>query len=222
MADAAPARRAGRVRCFRRPAPAASRHGWPSNSWAAGAVDTAAVLGQALRLWKQLQRNSSRIPEPPWLLVLLKECMDNEEGSFRPRGSQLWCPGLFSPPCRLRGRRAENTGSAATGFSSLLGAQGKAISGQVCAEKRNGRCFFPFASLLLCVKHFLNTSSFNTQYCPLRRFFKWEIEAWRYLETSRFGRRAVRIRTYVGVVPMPCQITFFKIKTLSCDHYISI
>lgn len=87
MADAAPARRAGRVRCFRRPAPAASRHGWPSNSWAAGAVDTAAVLGQALRLWKQLQRNSSRIPEPPWLLVLLKECMDNEEGSFIGHGA---------------------------------------------------------------------------------------------------------------------------------------
>lgn len=59
-----------------------SLSGRPSNSWAVGAVDTAAVLCQALGLRKRLQRHSSGIPEPPRLLVLLKEQPAPVSGPF--------------------------------------------------------------------------------------------------------------------------------------------
>lgn len=58
---------------------AASQNSRSSKSWAMGAVDAAAVLCQAPgEVDSSKGINSSRIPEPPWLLVLLKEWMDDE------------------------------------------------------------------------------------------------------------------------------------------------
>ena len=124
-----------------------------------GAVDTAAVHCQALGYRKQLQRNSFRIPGRQWLLVPIKEWTDDEMVLPTDHGT------LSLSPVDSEGR----------GSAHRL-----KPSRRIWEEERNGRHPLPFVSLLLCVKHFTDISSFHTQRSPLWRFFTWHVEASRY------------------------------------------